>query len=82
VNVTGSFLLGMVTFAGVRNEAVLFVGVGACGSFTTYSSFSFQTVRLWESGDRLRASVYALGSLWLCLLAAGLAGLLVTVLTG
>lgn len=82
VNVTGSFLLGVVTFAGVSNDAVLFVGVGACGSFTTYSSFSFQTVRLWETGDRLRASIYALGTVALCLVAAGLAGLLVTVLNG
>lgn len=82
VNVVGSFVLGLVTVAGVSNEAVLFVGVGACGSFTTYSSFSFQTVRLWETGERLRASIYALGTLCLCLAAAGLAVLFVRVLTG
>lgn len=73
VNVVGSFVLGLVVFAGANNQVVLFVGVGACGSFTTYSSFSLQTVRLWETGDRLRASIYALGTLGLCLFAAGLA---------
>lgn len=79
VNVVGSFVLGLVTFAGLSNEVVLFVGVGACGSFTTYSSFSFETVRLWEAGDRLRASIYALGTLGLCVVAAAVAAGIVAV---
>lgn len=82
VNVVGSFVLGLVAFAGTTSEIVLFVGVGACGSFTTYSSFSFETVRLWETGDRLRATIYALGTLGLCLAAAALAAGLATVLWG
>ncbi|WP_227379853.1 fluoride efflux transporter CrcB [Haladaptatus halobius] len=80
VNVVGSFVLGLVAFAGFNSEVTLFVGVGACGSFTTYSSFSVQTVRLWEKGDRLRASIYALGTLGLCLIAAGIAAGIATVL--
>lgn len=59
VNVVGSFLLGFVTFAGVGGEAGLLVGVGGLGAFTTFSSFSYETVRLWETGDR-RRSVYTL----------------------
>jgi len=82
VNVIGSFVLGLVTFSGVSNQIVLFVGVGACGSFTTYSSFSFKTVRLWETGDRLRATTYAVGTLSLCLIAAGSGALLVTRFSG
>lgn len=74
--------MGLVIFAGLSNELVLFVGVGACGSFTTYSSFGFETVRLWETGDRLRASIYALGTLGLCLLAAGGSALFASLLTG
>lgn len=70
VNVVGSFVLGLITFATSESEIALFVGVGMCGSFTTYSSFSFETVRLWETGDRLRATIYAFGTLVLCLLAA------------
>lgn len=70
VNVLGSFVLGLVVFASLSDEVVLFVGTGACGSFTTYSSFSVQTVQFWESGDRFRAILYAGGTLALCLLAA------------
>lgn len=82
VNVSGTFLLAIVVAAGLSDEALLFIGVGAAGSYTTYSSFSFQTVRLWETGDRLRASIYALGTLCLCLMAAGFALLLMTGING
>lgn len=82
VNVIGSFVLGLIVFAGAGREIVLFVGIGACGSFTTYSSFSFQTVRLWETGDRLRAAIYASGTFGLCMLAALLAAGIMTVIQG
>ncbi|MFT4945802.1 MAG: CrcB protein [Natronomonas sp.] len=77
VNVLGSFALGLVTFAAASTAVVLFVGVGLCGSFTTYSSFSVETVRLWETGSRLRAAAYAVGTFCLCLLAVGFAWTLV-----
>lgn len=73
VNIAGSFVLGLIVFAGLSSEIALFVGTGVCGSFTTYSSFSVQTVRMWETGERVRASIYALGTLGLCLAAAGFA---------
>lgn len=82
VNVVGSFVLGAVTFAGLDGNLMLFVGLGACGSFTTYSSFSVETVQLWDSGDRFRATFYALGSLGLCLVAMGLAAGLVLLASG
>jgi len=77
VNVLGSFALGLLTFVAASTEVMLFVGIGVCGSFTTYSSFSVETVRLWETGSRLRAVIYALGTLCLCLLAVGVAWVLV-----
>lgn len=79
VNVVGSFILGLIVFSGLDSDVALFVGTGACGSFTTYSSFSVQTVRLWETGDRLRAAIYAFGTLGLSLIAAGVAAGLTTV---
>jgi CrcB protein len=76
VNVVGSFVLAFVTFVGAESRLLLFVGTGACGSFTTFSSFSVETVRLWESGDPGRAVGNALGTLAGAVLAIGLAWLL------
>ncbi len=78
VNVLGSFVAGLVLFGGAGEGAVLFVAVGVCGAFTTYSSFSFQTVRLWERGDRMLAGVNAVGNLGGCLAALWLAFVLVS----
>lgn len=63
VNVLGTFALGAFTFAGLGNDWLLFLGTGACGSFTTFSSFSVETVGLWERGDRALAVVNATGNL-------------------
>ncbi len=82
VNVVGSFALGVVVFSGVEGDLLLFVGIGACGSFTTYSSFSVETVQLWIDGDRFRATLYALGSLGLCLAAVALAAGLLSLAGG
>ena len=73
VNVVGSFVLGFVTFLGVGNDLSLFVGTGACGSFTTFSSFSFDTVRLWENGTPGQSVAYATANIVGALLAIGLA---------
>lgn len=72
VNTLGSFLLALVTFAGADSATLLFVGTGACGAFTTYSSFSVETVRLWEAGERPAAVGYAAGSLAAALVGVGL----------
>jgi CrcB protein len=73
VNVVGSFALGLLTALAASTEIALLVGTGVCGSFTTYSSFSVETVRLWEQGNRTQAVGYAGGTLVLCGLAVGLA---------
>jgi CrcB protein len=52
VNVLGSFVLGFVTAVGASDRTLLLVGTGACGAFTTFSSFSFDTVSLWIDRDR------------------------------
>jgi len=73
VNIVGSFVLALVTFASLDTELLLFLGTGACGSFTTFSSFSFDTVHLWESGDRVRAGANATANLAGAMAAIGLA---------
>jgi CrcB protein len=73
VNVLGSFFLGLITFVGMDATFVLLLGTGVCGSFTTFSSFSFETVRLWETGERVRAAGNAFGNLAGAAVALGLA---------
>ncbi|WP_435335614.1 fluoride efflux transporter CrcB [Haloarchaeobius sp. TZWWS8] len=69
VNVVGSLVLGFLTAAAPGQDLALFVGTGACGAFTTFSSFSFETVDRWTDGKRLAAVANALGNLVLSLAA-------------
>lgn len=78
VNLLGSFVLGLVTFGASGHDVVLFVGVGACGSFTTFSSFSVDTVRLWEDGRPAVAAGNALVNIAGALAAIGLAWVLLS----
>ncbi|MEV3966067.1 fluoride efflux transporter CrcB [Nocardia sp. NPDC050193] len=78
INVTGSFLLGVITgmvlFHGAARDLELIVGVGFCGGYTTFSTASFETVRLIQNQRYTTAAANAFGSLVLTL-AAGGAGL-------
>jgi CrcB protein len=73
-------VLAAITFGGAGETVLLAIGTGACGSFTTFSSFSFETVRLWETGERSWAITNAVGNLLGALVALGLAWLLVHVI--
>jgi len=75
VNVTGSLLIGfLMRYAGetssISVEARVLLTTGFCGGYTTFSTFSYETVRLIEDGDYSRATLYALLSLVLTLAAA------------
>jgi fluoride exporter len=74
INVTGSFVLGLVTGLvadhGVAEAVSAAVGTGFCGGYTTFSTMSFETVRLLEQGDRRAALVSGGVTLAACLLAA------------
>ncbi|SEP07969.1 CrcB protein [Halogranum amylolyticum] len=77
VNVVGSFVLALVTFLGASDAVLSLVGTGACGSYTTFSSFSVDTVQLWEDDQVILALTYATGNLVGALVAIGLAWLIV-----
>jgi CrcB protein len=77
VNTLGTFALGLLTVAGAGRGWLLLFGTGTCGAFTTFSSFSVETVRTWEDGDRAVAVGYVGGTLVLAAAALGLAWLLV-----
>jgi fluoride exporter len=76
INVTGSFLIGFfATLTGpngrfyVGSSARQFVMTGICGGYTTFSSFSLQTLNLANDGEWLRAGANTVLSVALCLLA-------------
>ena len=62
VNVVGSLILGLIVGgiaqAGVPHALLLPLGVGFCGGFTTYSTFSYEALGLRESGARFYAIAY------------------------
>ncbi|MFE6869244.1 fluoride efflux transporter CrcB [Kitasatospora sp. NPDC057692] len=66
VNVAGSLVLGLLTGAvaagAASPEVQLLVGTGFCGALTTYSTFSYETLRLAESGAGLFAVLNVVGS--------------------
>lgn len=76
VNVVGSLLLGVVVGAAdaIPPAAAIALGVGFCGALTTYSTFSFETLRLLETRARLYASANVVVSLLAGLGAAVLGG--------
>jgi len=59
VNVAGSLVLGFVTGLAAHHsvppEVMTILGTGFCGALTTYSTFSYETLRLYEDGARLYA---------------------------
>jgi CrcB protein len=77
INVTGSFLLGVVTglAAGLGPWAIV-LGTGLLGGYTTFSTASYETVRLAQEGRWRAALTNGLGMLLACLLAAWLGLLL------
>ena len=75
VNVSGSFGLGI--FYALTAERIplpveikALIGIGLIGGYTTFSAFSFETLRLLESGELTRAAASVLGNLLLGLAAA------------
>ncbi len=74
VNVAGSLVLGFVTGLGLDHglsgTARAVVGVGFCGGLTTWSTATWETVRLAEDGQAARALVNGLGGLVVALAAA------------
>src|SRR5690242_19610966 len=74
VNVTGSFAIGLVAALTQPDGRFLvspsfreFFMLGICGGYTTFSSFSLQTLTLAQEGEWWRAGLNALASFALCL---------------
>ena len=88
VNVTGSFVIG--AFAAltdpdgrwlVSSSFRQFFMIGVCGGYTTFSSFSLQTLALAQEGEWLRAGANSLASFAMCLCAVWLGHFLISSIT-
>jgi CrcB protein len=76
VNLSGGFVLGLLTGAGLTGDALLVFGTGLLGAYTTFSTWMVEAQRLGEDEDWLRMSLYLGGSMlaglamtglgWLC----------------
>ncbi|HLT20814.1 MAG TPA: fluoride efflux transporter CrcB [Thermomicrobiales bacterium] len=73
INASGSFVLALVFWASAARlgpDARLLIGTGLLGAFTTYSTFSVETVQLVERSRPLLAAGYVSATVGLCLGAA------------
>ena len=85
INILGSFIIGLfgtLTLAHgrfpVSENIRLFVMIGICGGFTTFSSFSLQTLDLLRNGARVRAAVNVVAAVVLCVSAVALGHFIAT----
>lgn len=80
INIVGSFLIGIVAALAAKNAMnsrwVLFLKVGICGGFTTFSSFALETEGLITKGNSPIGILYAVLSIVCGVLAVALADLL------
>jgi fluoride exporter len=71
VNISGSFLLGVILRYAVDTsltpEVRAFLTIGFCGGYTTFSTFSYETVALLKDGEWTRAGFYVAASVLLSL---------------
>jgi len=67
INVCGSLILGVLTgltlYHGLGSHPRVVLGTGFCGAFTTFSTFTFETIRLAEEGATTEAALNLSGTL-------------------
>lgn len=67
INVIGCIVIGVITVAAARNTSLnpymlLFLKVGLCGGFTTFSTFALESVDLMKNGNVMISFLYVFGS--------------------
>lgn len=73
INIIGSFVIGVIfalseNTAYINDNTKLFFQTGICGGFTTFSTFSLETLNLIERGSYLAGGVYIFFSVLFCLI--------------
>ena len=77
INVFGSFLMGLLFFLTLERLSItpaLRAGIltGGLGAYTTFSTFSLETLTLFDQGETFKAAIYVVGSCVLSIAAAAL----------
>jgi CrcB protein len=73
INISGSLLLGAIMSYAIETPTLspdmrAFLTIGLCGGYTTFSTFSYETVSLLKDGEWTRAGLYVVASVVLALL--------------
>ncbi len=67
INVSGSFLLGVISglglYRGLSSDVRVVAGTGFCGTYTTFSTFTYETLQLVEGGARRYVALNLAGGL-------------------
>jgi len=87
VNIIGSFLLGFILFyldavKLISSEMRLFLTVGLCGGLTTFSTFSYETVKLIQNSEYLLAGSNLMLNIFVTILAVFLAAFISKLIIG
>ena len=91
INFVGAFVIGLLSALwdnsvllnfNLSERAMLFLKVGFCGGFTTFSTFSLEMFNLMDGGRYAVALIYALLSVFLCLCGVFLGRYLVKLIYG
>ncbi len=73
VNAIGSFVLAALTFSSVEGTHRFFISIGMLGSFTTFSTFAYESFRLLDEGENRYFLINVGLNLSVCLIAVSLA---------
>lgn len=80
VNVIGSTVLSIFTFSSVSDSIMYFLNMGLLGSFTTFSTFAYETFKLLEEGESMYFIMNIVLNILLCLMGVAMGYIVVSLI--